>query len=376
MSIQSHAAFLSEWIDPIFDKYDNDYISPSVKRFLKECIIQLIDVSRKYIESMSLSNGSIKARNWKAVARNGQGVASTHTLEKQLSLLTEWLENFVEPAHISMYTHTVVHIMHQFQLQHSGHGHGHRQNEHPASKGGHHAASWSHQSRPSLSITTPLETGAMAAMMTPIEEHRGFPKRPSWFHRNSTSNHGQRAANHNLAPYPEEVDEVKVDGDHHATNSVQDLRVDVGNGDGAARMELQWTEYEQLSMILVRSLTSMLRRILQRKKVDVVFDGQFDHIIDDVIHFLFSCLTLKYGAKFRNVVGDCLGVISTKYLSKICRQIHARWDHFEGVRKQRTEDVEKFAVLHSAVKHLAFEFEESGRNREGGIDYLTDLVSY
>ena len=212
--------------------------------------------------------------------------------------------------------------------------------------------------------------------MTPIEEHRGFHKRLSLFARNSSSHHG-RAANDHLAPYSEE-DEVKMDGKRNSLTAgsaipVQELRVHI-DGDAAARMELQWTEYEQLSRILVRSLTSMLRRMQRHHIIDVVFDAQFDRIIDDVIGFLFSCLTPKYGEQFRNVVGDCLGVISRKYLSKICLQIHERWQHFEGTKKQRSEDVQKFAILHSAVKHLAFEFDEHGRNRAAAIDYLTHLV--
>ena len=167
------SSFVSDSIQSIFLKYDDQYIAPPVKRFLKECIVQLISVSLK---SMASPTSTATNPNPSTL---GQSVNPIHSVEKQLSLLTEWLENFVEPAHISMYTHTVIHIMRQFQLQHSGHHH-----HYISTKGIHHATSSSHQSRPSLSITTPLESAATTVTMTPIEEAPcGFHKRLSLFNR-------------------------------------------------------------------------------------------------------------------------------------------------------------------------------------------------
>ncbi len=67
------------------------------------------------------------------------------------------------------------------------------------------------------------------------------------------------------------------------------------------------------------------------------------------------------------------GVISRKYLQKICERIHSRWSAFGDSKKNvKGNDIKKFAILHRAVKYL--EFDIYGRNRDAAIDYLTHLV--
>ena len=287
------ASFLSDMIQSIFCQYDDHYISPSVKRFLRECIIQLITVSINSmvspLSSSTVTHGAPPMHlhsnpNHHSHSNSNFNNNPQHNLDKQLSLLTEWLENFVEPAHISMYTHTMIHIMRQFQSQHDGDGHGVLQRKHARD-----------QSRASLSMTNQLESGAMTTTMASIEETpRNLHKRLSLFARNSNSHHhhavtdGMGSGQH-LAPYSED-DDVKMEKKRNSltagsTISTQDLRVNTDLNASSKRLELSWTEYENLSMILIRSLTSMLRRLQQRYQceISVIFDDQIDHILDDIL---------------------------------------------------------------------------------------------
>ena len=134
---------LSTVIDQIFSKYDDNYISPSVKRFLSECIIQLVNVSLLSINNtktlhnnhhhlidinlinnnnnnappMMITNPYLNPTNDNddiTKTQHQQHIANlnpSNNFDKQLILLTEWLQNFIEPSHISMYTQTIIHIM-------------------------------------------------------------------------------------------------------------------------------------------------------------------------------------------------------------------------------------------------------------------------
>ena len=144
------SSFLSDNISEIFCKYDDNYISPSVKRFLRECIIQLIDVSLLSI------NGSPNSSNRKLI-----GIAHTkleRNFSKQLSLLAEWLENFIEPSHVSMYTQTIVHIIRQFE-----------KNTQYSSNTAQHTHRGNHSYRHSFSSRTPRHSMSMTNITNSTE---------------------------------------------------------------------------------------------------------------------------------------------------------------------------------------------------------------
>ena len=353
------SSFLSSTIDFIFCKYDNNYISPSIKRFLSECIIQLINVSLLSIDQTS-----------KSLANESKSTM------KQYETISEWLENFIEPPHISMYTQTIIHIIRSLQ-NNIHHQHHHQQH--------HHSYNHSHNKHKSYnSISTNLNSqhSSMSTTdfaMSPIEEQQ--PKNSSKFQRLSifaniaTSNNNylddddaQKSSTTNSRTSqlsePRASNHSSLD-DHHNHHNNDDIL----NG-------LNWEKYEKMSMILIRSLTSIIKKVLKRydNAMDAIFDKQFDAIIDDVIQFLFSRLTLKFTEEFGGIIGECLGVISKKYLQKICERIHAQWEAFGDLKKQKktSNDIKKIAILHRAVKYL--EFDIYGKNRNAAIDYLTHLV--
>ena len=455
------SSFLSHAIDSIFSKYDDNYISPSVKRFLSECIIQLVNVSLLSINNnkshllnqnhhgildMNNNNPQSMITNpyLNPTANNNDDDSKTqqqlhianlnpsNNFDKQLILLTEWLQNFIEPSHISMYTQTIIHIIIELQKHIIGHHHHdiphkHKRDHprtHSLSRSNHHSSQ-----RSSMSITTtPTDF-----QMTPVEEsgNKKF-QRLSLFARNSNSARVRRAESNNTLNLSQ-VDEEESKYGQQSTgrssgNSSQlgvggfnDIRLSINtnmvnpstlsvqqsnnsedtNNSNNSDITLNWEKYEKVSMILIGSLTSILNKLLKRYnyKIELIFNGQFDKIIDKAIEFLFSRLTLNYTDKFRGIIGDCLGVLSRKYLKKICEKIFNRWEQFDKLnsgksglgssashnslsvgssksrdKKHKTHELKKFAILHRAVKYL--EFDIYGRNRDAAIDYLTHLVKY
>eukprot|EP01083_Nonionella_stella_P228161 808832_1 len=359
--------FLSKTIDSIFCKYDDNYISPSVKRFLSECIIQLINVSL-----LSINTNHQESKNQTGLtlfhsSSNHTKQRQLNSYSKQMSLLTEWLENFIEPSHISMFTQTIIHIIRQLQGTVS---YNNQHNRHHIK----HSVS-----RQSMSTTPNDLFDSMDFVTTPDIDPPQKKSRISLFNNKSKStndeekyppkNAMQRTSLTANSQASEILQTTQPLQPQQSTNS-EDIHLHMS---AAQSMNLDWAKYETMSFILIRSLTSILNQSLKRynNKTTVIFDDQFDKIIDDVIQFLFSRLTLEYSDNFRGIIGDCLGVVSRKYLNKICESILGRWKIFGDSKRQKANDIKKFAILHRAVKYL--EFDIYGSNRGAAIDYLTHL---
>ena len=114
---------VSDAIDEQFDQYTDDKVSDYVKRFLKESLIQLYEASledakRKTKDTVTNNNSSGNNNN----GNNHSFLRSTSQsyllkmhnmqgLDRQISLLTEWLQWFVEPSSLPMITMAIIKIV-------------------------------------------------------------------------------------------------------------------------------------------------------------------------------------------------------------------------------------------------------------------------
>lgn len=96
-----------------FDKYDEDQVSEYVKRFLRESLVQLYEAS---LEDAKRKHDKDNHNKKYPLNRNTSQtyllkMRNMHSLEKQISLLTEWLQWFIEPSSLPMTTMAIIKIV-------------------------------------------------------------------------------------------------------------------------------------------------------------------------------------------------------------------------------------------------------------------------